>query len=184
MEQRTQTHLQALEKAYTEHSVAVYHTALGLAKSKEAAEDICQEVFLSLYDEWEKGGRIRHLRAWLLTATRNRCSNYLRDRRWEEPTEDDSAVWDVPAENNDELLVRELLGKLPQDERLVFCLHCLDGYSYRELANGLSLPIGTVQPRVRSARKRLKKLLNEKEMHHEVSSLYSGRPVDAPKGDT
>ena len=163
MEGRSQTHLQALEKAYAEHRVAVYHTALGFVKAKDAAEDICQEVFLSLYGEWQQGGRIRHLRAWLLTATRNRCINYLRDRKREEPTEEDSTVWDLPARDDDELLVKDLLGRLPEEQRLVFCLHCLDGYSYREIAEGLSLPVGTVQTRVRSARKRLKDLLNEKE---------------------
>ena len=45
----------------------------------------------------------------------------------------------------------------------MFCLHCLDGYGYRELAEGLELPIGTVQTRVRTARRRLKELLHERE---------------------
>ena len=181
MEQDVRTPLRAWEKAYTEHRAAVYHTALSFIRDRDAAEDICHEVFLALYGEWEKGGRIRHLRAWLLTATRNRCANLMRDRRREELTGDDG-VWDIPAEDDDELLVKELLGRLPPDERLVFCLHCLDGYPYRELAEGLSLPIGTVQTRVRSARKRLKGMLDEKEDRDEVSSFYPGRPVDATQG--
>ena len=161
MEQDVRTPLRAWEKAYTEHRVAVYHTALSFIRDRDAAEDVCHEVFLALYGEWEKGGRIRHR---------------------EELTGDDG-VWDIPAEDDDELLVKELLGRLPPDERLVFCLHCLDGYPYRELAEGLSLPIGTVQTRVRSARKRLKGMLDEKEDRDEVSSFYPGRPVDATQGD-
>ena len=129
MEQDVRTPLRAWEKAYTEHRVAVYHTALSFIRDRDAAEDVCHEVFLALYGEWEKGGRIRHLRAWLLTATRNRCANLMRDRRREELTGDDG-VWDIPAEDDDELLVKELLGRLPPDERLAFCLHCLDGYPY------------------------------------------------------
>lgn len=163
MERSAQTRWRALEKVYSEHRVAVYHTALSFVQCRDAAEDICQEVFLSLYGTWEKGTQVRHLRAWLLTATRNRCANYLRDRQRETFTMDEEAAWDIPALDDDELLVKELLGKLPDDESLVFCLHCLDGYSYREVAAGLSLPIGTVQTRVRSARKRLKALLKEKE---------------------
>lgn len=79
------------------------------------------------------------------------------------PTADDSGVWDIPAADDDALLVKELLGSLPPDERLVFCLHCLDGYGYRELAEGLELPIGTIKTRVHAARRRLKALLHERE---------------------
>ena len=71
--------------------------------------------------------------------------------------------WDIPAADDDALLVKELLGSLPPDERLVFCLHCLDGYGYRELAEGLELPIGTIKTRVHAARRRLKALLHERE---------------------
>ena len=101
MEQDVRTPLRAWEKAYTEHRVAVYHTALSFIRDRDAAEDVCHEVFLALYGEWEKGGRIRHLRAWLLTATRNRCANLMRDRRREELTGDDG-VWDIPAEDDDD----------------------------------------------------------------------------------
>ena len=155
--------LRALEHAYTAHHVAVYHTACSFVKSRDAAEDICQEVFLALYNTWEKGEKVRHLRAWLLTVTRNRCKNHLRDGLREQPTADDSGVWDIPAADDDALLVKELLGSLPPDERLVFCLHCLDGYGYRELAEGLELPIGTIKTRVHAARRRLKALLHERE---------------------
>lgn len=55
--------LRALEHAYTAHRVAVYHTACSFVKSRDAAEDICQEVFLALYNTWEKGEKVRHLRA-------------------------------------------------------------------------------------------------------------------------
>lgn len=134
-----------------------------LCEKPRRREDICQEVFLALYNTWEKGEKVRHLRAWLLTVTRNRCKNHLRDGLRERPTADDSGVWDIPAADDDALLVKELLGSLPPDERLVFCLHCLDGYGYRELAEGLELPIGTIKTRVHAARRRLKALLHERE---------------------
>ncbi len=77
-----------LDKVYREQCAAVYHTALALLRDAAVAEDVLQEVFLAYYRELEKGREVRHLRAWLLTATRNRCYNALRDGRREEPMEE------------------------------------------------------------------------------------------------
>ena len=42
-----------LETAYAEHRTAVYHTALAFCKNAATAEDVMQDVFISLYNEWE-----------------------------------------------------------------------------------------------------------------------------------
>ena len=151
-----------LEAAYTEHRTAVYHTALAFCKNAATAEDVMQDVFISLYNEWEQNKTVRHLRAWLLTATRHRCTNLLRDGKRECPVEDTDTVWNIPMPDETErIALRQLLGTLTDEERLPFCLHCLDGYTYREIAAGLGIPQGTVQTRVRSARQKLRRALRE-----------------------
>ena len=105
---------------------------------------------------------MRHLRAWLLTATRHRCVNVLRDGKREGPVEDSDSVWNIPVPDETErIALQQLLNAVPEEERLPFCLHCLDGYSYREIAAGLGIPQGTVQTRVRSARQTLSRALRE-----------------------
>lgn len=153
-----------LDKVYREQRTAVYHTALALLRDAAAAEDVLQEVFFAYYRELEQGREVRHLRAWLLTATRNRCYNALRDGRWEEPIEELPAVAAAPDPLTDiqqQDTVERALACLTDDERLAFSLHCLDGYTYRQIAEGLDVPMGTVQSRCRLARNKLRAALHD-----------------------
>lgn len=153
-----------LDKAYREQRTAVYHTALALLRDDAAAEDVLQEVFLAYYRALEEECEVRHLRAWLLTATRNRCYNVLRDGRREEPMEELSTVMTAPdplADIQQQDTVERALACLTDDERLAFSLHYLDGYTYRQIAEGLDVPMGTVQTRCRLARRRLRAVLSD-----------------------
>ncbi len=153
-----------LDKVYRELRTAVYHTALALLKETTAAEDVLQEVFLAYYRELERGSEVRHLKAWLLTATRNRCYNVLRDGQREEPMEELPVVataFDPLADVQQQDTVERVLACLGDDERLAFSLHYLDGYTYRQIAEGLDVPMGTVQTRCRLARKKLRAALRD-----------------------
>ncbi len=153
-----------LDKVYREQRAAVYHTALALLRDASAAEDVLQEVFLAYYRELEEGREVRHLKAWLLTATRNRCYNALRDGRREEPREELPAVAapsDPLTDVQQRDVVERALACLTDDERLAFSLHCLDGYTYRQIAEGLSIPMGTVQTRCRIACKKLRRAIRD-----------------------
>ncbi len=159
------------DKAYREQRTAVYHTALTLLRDAAAAEDVMQEVFMSYYRELEQGRDVHHLRAWLLTATRNRCFNMLRDGRWEQPTEDvpvTAAVGDPLTNVQQQDTVERVLACLTEDERLAFSLHYFDGYTYRQIAEGLGIPMGTVQTRCRLARKKCRVALHELNEWEEV----------------
>ena len=168
MDQSTHQQFIAL---YEAHRTPVYHLALSLLRDAAAAEDILQEVFLTLFETMAKGEPLRNLKAWLLTVTRNRCLNLLRDGRFERPEEEpfsaDAMVAAITAgpdaedEAMDRMLSRQVLACLSPEENLVFCLHCLDGYKYREIARGLELPMGTVQTRCRAARRKLQAALRE-----------------------
>ena len=148
-----------LEQAYKEQRTAVYHLALAYMKNPAAAEDVMQEVFLSCYDLLRRGESIRNLRGWLLTATRNRCLNALRDGRPEELTDDFTALIAPVSDPADRLALRQALEGLTPEERLAFTLHVIDGYKYREIAAGLDLPMGTVQTRCRTAKRKLRAAL-------------------------
>lgn len=160
-----------LDKVYREQRTAVFHTALSLLKDAPAAEDVMQEVFLSYYRELEQGRDVRHLRAWLLTATRNRCYNVLRDGWRETPMEEIPAVTassDPLTDVQQQDTVERVLACLSDDARLVFSLHYLDGYTYRQIARGLDIPMGTVQTRCRLARKKLRAALHDMNEREEV----------------
>lgn len=148
-----------LEQAYLENKAAVYHVALSYLKNPAAAEDVMQEVFLAYFEVLRRGEGVRHPRGWLLTAARNRCLNALRDGRPEELTDDLTALTAPVSDPADRLALRQALAALTPEERLAFSLHEIDGYKYREIAAGLGLPMGTVQTRCRTARRKLRAAL-------------------------
>ena len=118
-----------------------------------------QDVFLTVYRTLTQEAPIRNVRPWLLTITRNRCLNLLRDSRRELPQEEAPAAVSA-GQMEDEVIGRILshavLSCVTEEEHRIFALHCLDGYTYREIAEGLDMPIGTVQTKCRTARKKLK----------------------------
>ncbi len=151
------------DTVYDTYCAAVYHTALAFVKNPALAEDVLQDVFLAYYRELQKDTTIRHIRAWLLTATRNHCINLLRDNRREWLTEE--VMLQTDSNPTDEVegddVVARALSVLSEAERLVFSLHYLDGYTYKEIATGLDIPIGTVQTRCHTARKKLRRAVRD-----------------------
>lgn len=149
-----------LEQVYAAQRAAVYHTALSFVKNAATAEDVMQDVFLAYYNTLCEGKAVRHVRTWLLTVTRHRCLNVLRDGRPEELTDDLTELVAPVADLSERLAIRQALAMLGEEERLAFSLHYVDGYKYREIATGLDWPIGTVQTRCRTARRKLRTALH------------------------
>lgn len=149
------------EAVYQAHRVAIYHTALSFLRDPSSAEDVMHDVFLTYYEHLQNGTPIHNLRAWLLTVTRNRCRNALRSggREISEENPPTPCLEDPTVRLQEQDAVDRLLSCLTEDERLVFSLHYLDGYTYRELSEGLEIPIGTIQTRCHMARKKLKRAL-------------------------
>lgn len=154
----------ASDTVYDTYRTAVYHTALAFMKDSALAEDVLQDVFLAYYREVQQNA-VRHVRAWLLTATRNRCCNLLREYKREWLTEEVTAetATDPTREVEDGDVVNRALSVLTEAEKLMFSLHYLDGYTYKEIAEGLEMPIGTVQTRCHTARKKLRRTVRNME---------------------
>lgn len=153
---------EAFTALYEQLRTPVYHLALAIVKDRAAAEDVMQEVFVTAYTALAEQP-IRNVRAWLLTVTRNRALNLVRDQRFETLCE----LTPEPAEPSgdgvdqvlDRLLLAEILPCITEEENLIFTLHHLDGYTYREIAAGLDMPQGTVQTKCHTAKKKLKAAL-------------------------
>ncbi len=147
------------QELYRRYRTAVYHLALSYLHNPSAAEDVLQDVFVALLETVEP---VRQPRAWLLTATRHRCLNVLRDTRLEMAC-DTLPEAGCDGVSDDALFVEQMLSLLSEEERRAFVLHYLDGFRYREIAEGLELPVGTVQSRCHAARKKLKAALADEE---------------------
>jgi RNA polymerase sigma-70 factor, ECF subfamily len=151
----------AFEVVYDRHSTAAYSLAYRMVGSRNAAEDVVQEAFLSLWRSGARYDRARgSVRTWVLGIVHNRAIDALRrslvhDRRRasdegiEERFEARERT-DVEAARNDE--ARELhaaLRTLPAEQSRVIELAYFGGFSHSEIADMLETPIGTVKGRMR-----------------------------------
>jgi RNA polymerase sigma-70 factor (ECF subfamily) len=146
-----------------EHHRAVYQYAFRLTGSVPDAEDLTQHVFLAAHRNIAKLRNIGSVRGWLYTILRNR---FLKEkqRRWPLPAADlqfdMDAVPDIPpAETIDQERLQEALNQLPDASRVVLVMFYFEESSYREIAEQLRLPIGTVMSRLARAKARLRAVL-------------------------
>lgn len=167
----------ALVVLYTDRVFAVAFRMLG---DRAEAEDLAQEVFVTLYRALESFRGESKLSTWIYRITRNRCLNrlkFLKRRHVGQLADiDDPALAGACADpetigagrkdprkklHDDELsaLLERLLLKLPEEQRALVVLRDLEDLSYEEIVDITGLPLGTVKSRLHRARAALAKLL-------------------------
>jgi len=147
-----------------------YYCALGLVSSHDAALDLSQEAFVRAYRAIRKVDPERQFFTWYYQILRNLCLNYLRDKsRHARPFSeiDENAVWNISDHSmnaEERLEAKELcqevwkaINQLTPLEREVIVLKDFQELSYKEIADVLGCPIGTVMSRLYNARKALKR---------------------------
>lgn len=130
------------------------------------ADDVVQDVFMSLYLEKSKFESEEHLKAWLIRVTVNRVKSHLRSFHIKKRTSiEDYIGYDNTCDNVDEKLmfrqIREAVTALPYNYRIAIILYYYCGYSCSEIAGFLKINEPTVRTRLKRARERLKKQLKE-----------------------
>ena len=156
----------ALAEAYRRHAGAVFGLAKRLLNDHARAEEIVQEVFVRLWNEPNRYDPERGtLRSFLLAHTHGRSVDMIRaessrrNREEKEARQQADAGYDLAHEVWDMALaghVREALGALQPGEREAIELAYFGGLTYREAAEQLGEPEGTVKSRIRSGLKRLR----------------------------
>lgn len=156
------------------HLDSLYGTALRLTRSEADAEDLVQDAFLKAYrffDRYEPG---TNMRAWLLRVLTNTFINrYRRTSRERKVFEGDDAepvgdgvmsratmraLNDPDGDATRSLVSREIqraLDELSDEHRLMILLADVEELSYKEIADIVGCPIGTVMSRLHRARKQM-----------------------------
>lgn len=173
---------------------ALYNTAYRLARNAEDAEDLVQETFLKGYRSYAQFTPGTNLKAWLFKILKNTFINEYRKRQ-AAPAESDFAAIEESFESEiaegatgqiknpeEEALerafdenVQRALDALPPDYRMAVLLADIEGFSYREVAEILEIPVGTVMSRLYRGRK----LLEETMLRYARSRGYL-RPNEQP----
>jgi RNA polymerase sigma-70 factor, ECF subfamily len=163
----------AFEAIYDRHGAAAFSLAYRIAGNRNAAEDIVQEAFLSV---WRAGVRYKpergNLRSWLLSVVHNRAIDWLRRSAVHNRREVDAEgieerkaapeLTDVEAFRREEAqTVRSAMERLPQDQLRVVELAYFGGFTHTQIAEMLGEPLGTVKGRMRLALDKMRDGLGE-----------------------
>ena len=161
----------ALRDLYDKTSAKLFGVCLRILPDREEAEDVLQEVYLTV---WNKAERFDPMRAspitWLATIARNRAIDRLRaigPRAYDRPVDE---ALDLAAADPDALTVLE---RTEENQQLVDCLNTLDerakgaivsafygGQTYEELALREKTPLGTMKSLIRRGLAKLKGCLD------------------------
>ncbi len=158
----------------------LFATALRMTRNRADAEDLVQETFIKAWRSFSTFQQGTNLRAWLFRIMTNTYINkYNAQQRRPQETELDEVeelflfrrlgAFDqskMTQSAEDQLLefftddeVKKAIEELPEMFRLPVLLSDVDGFSYKEMAEMLDVPIGTVMSRLHRGRKMLQKLL-------------------------
>lgn len=172
----------------------LYNMAYRLSHNAEDAEDLVQETYFKAYKFYDKFEQGTNLKAWLFKIMKNTFINGYRKRQSQPPA---SAFSDIEesfeSSLSDEALLQtknpeeEVLAKvldedvqgaldeLPEDYRMVILLVDLEGFSYKEAASILEVPVGTVMSRLYRGRRMLEQALLTYARNH--GYLRQGEPL-------
>ena len=157
------------------HKRRAYAQAFAIVGSREDALDLSQEAFVRAYRARHTLDPERPFQAWLAQILRRLCFNFLRDAKaharvvqpqpdeWLIDAAADPAADPAAAAEREEARhrVAAAIDRLPAHEREVLVLKEFEDLKYREIAELLGVPIGTVMSRLYAARKRLADALEE-----------------------
>ena len=153
----------ALAELYERYSAMVFAVASRVLRDKRDAEEVLQDVFLSL---WRTAGRydpdLGSLGTYLLTLTRNASLSRLRARAARAQVLDDDDIHDPDGQFarqtaarqpdlTERVVVQAALATLAPDERRLLEGAFFDGLTYEDLAERAGLPLGSVKSRIRRA---------------------------------
>ncbi|MCX6096407.1 MAG: sigma-70 family RNA polymerase sigma factor [Candidatus Bipolaricaulota bacterium] len=153
---------------------AVFGLCLGFLRNRADAEDITHDAFIRAYENLRRYRLERKFSTWLFTIAANLCRNRLRYRRYHPVFEPpDAAEGGVDpaaavAREDRQLRVKKALDRLPPGYRMPLVLRYYNDLSYRDIAETLSLPEGTIKTRIHRGKLILKEEMErDGVIHHE-----------------
>ena len=158
----------------------LYGAAMRMTRNPADAEDLVQETYLKAFAAFDSFTDGTNLKAWLFRILTNTYINIYRKKQRQpyQTGTDDLTDWQLhEAESHDSRGLRsaeaealdrladadvvEALAKVPEDFRMAVYLADVEGFSYKEIAEIMDTPVGTVMSRLHRGRKLLRELLED-----------------------
>lgn len=161
---------QAFAKLMRRYEKDLYNFLLRFLGQRAQAEDVFQETFLQIHISAKDFDTSRRFKPWLYTIAANKARDYLRSKArrpamqitdtgedtsevdlWHNLLSDDTTPVDVLDQKQQHELVREVVGQLPEHLREILIMAYFNHFSYKEMAETLDIPLGTVKSRLHAA---------------------------------
>lgn len=153
----------AFEEIYKAYFGFVSSVAYRIVSKSEEAEEVCQEVFMTIYRKMSSFRQESSLKTWVYRITINHALKYAKKKskeskgmvEYDEEGSIASLTKDARQKMDDEQnekQVEKLLGYLNLEQRACIILRSIEGLSYQEIASTLKIPINTVRSRIKRAR--------------------------------
>ncbi len=159
---------QAFSYLYDNYSEALFGVVYRMVEDKELAEDILQDVFVKIWNNFSNYDNLKgRLFTWMLNITRNLTIDTLRSKGYKKQSKirntensvDNFADNSSGADRFDSLGIWKHLAHLKNDQKQIIDLAYFSGLTQDEIAKQLSIPLGTVKTRMRTAIIELRKIL-------------------------
>jgi RNA polymerase sigma-70 factor (ECF subfamily) len=155
----------------------VFNIAYRMLGNAEDASDVAQEVFLKIFKSISTFKEEASLSTWIYRIATNVCLDEIRKRKKENIISMNSTIQLEDGELNiqmettdprpDEILeekelrdeVKDAIGCLKDEHKIVIILRDINGFSYEDISNILNCPLGTIKSRINRARNSLKNIL-------------------------
>jgi RNA polymerase sigma-70 factor (ECF subfamily) len=183
---RAQSRMSDFEDAAMPHLADLYRSASFLVRNSLDAEDLVQEVYLEAWKSFHRFELGTNCRAWLFRIMFHRL-HHLRRRlvktskveAFANPVDEDihMAVPQVPQDIMDDDVLRAL-GRVPLEFREIVLMADVEDFSYKEIAETLKIPLGTVMSRLSRGRRLLREGLAD------VARTYGIRPTSERGGES
>ena len=168
-----------MEQYINEYGKAVYSYCVYLTGDRDAADDLYQQTFLTVFEKVKDGQEIdadRNPKSYLLTVATNLWNNQRRKYLWRrkkvdvdtfrdvselEVPEEGLSVEDAAIKNEKLQEVRLAVQNLPDKYRVVILMFYMEELSMEEIGEALSIPVGTVKSRLHKAKRMLQNKLED-----------------------
>ncbi len=160
----------------------VYHIVFRMIYNDADREDICQDVFIKVYQNLSTFQFRSKFSTWISRIAYNTCLNHLAKRspqlmddiiksetNWDDMLKSDISPLKIVEKRDQKYRLEKEIAKLPIRYRTLLSLYHLDGLTYREIGDVMDLPEGTIKSYLFRARKYLKSLLQENYQLEEIS---------------
>ena len=177
--QAAQGDLQAFETVYKTTSSFVYNVAYRVIGNKEDAQEVTQEVFLTIHHKLKDFRFESSFKTWVYRITVNQAINMSKknanirnktvtfDENINPPSVDADVRVQMEKEHNDQL-IEGLLNAINPDQRACVVLRNIEGLRYEEIAETLKININTVRTRLKRAREKMLSLKKAGGMYGQV----------------